>query len=325
MISTLLEKTALTLFFFSLLSITLVAQRFEFALIGDMPYDKSEEAKFRNLVREINNDQGIRWVLHTGDIKNGATPCSDQYFKNRLAVYQQFKKPFILTPGDNEWTDCYRPACGGYAPLDRLEALRKIFFAEPQISLGQKKLPLESQSKLTGFSSFPENQRWEKNGVWFATCHIVGSFNATKNFPGRSKKDDLEVEERTKAAIFWLQQTFYKAKTAKAVFIMIHANPKLEKAADPKATPGFYDFLAALEKEVIRFGKPVLLAHGDSHYFRYDKPLVNRKNKRRIENFTRLESFGARDVHWVRVIVNPKDPNIFQIRQEIVDDNLEQH
>jgi hypothetical protein len=184
---------------------------------------------------------------------------------------------------------------------------------------------LETQSARAGFTSFPENQRWEKNGVWFATCHIVGSSNGTRPFPGRNEDDDREVIERTQAAIFWLQETFYKAKAAKAVFIMIHANPSLEKAANPDATPGFYDFLAALEAEVIRFGKPVMLAHGDSHYFRYDKPLVDRKSKRRIENFTRLESFGARDVHWVRVIVDPRDPNIFQIRQEIVKANLEKH
>ena len=32
-------------------------------------------------------------------------------------------------------------------------------------------------------------------------------------------------------------------------------------------------FLQALEQEVVRFGRPVALAHGDSHYFRVDKPL----------------------------------------------------
>lgn len=106
---------------------------------------------------------------------------------------------------------------------------------------------------------------------------------------------------------------------------MIHANPKLEFASYPVASKGFHEFLQVLEQEVIRFGKPVLLVHGDSYYFRYDKPLLNRNTQKRIENFIRLEAFGASDIHWTRVTVNTKDPYIFQIRQELIKANFEKH
>ena len=33
------------------------------------------------------------------------------------------------------------------------------------------------------------------------------------------------------------------------------------------------EFLAALEKETVAFGKPVVYVHGDTHIFRVDKPL----------------------------------------------------
>ena len=62
---------------------------------------------------------------------------------------------------------------------------------------------------------------------------------------------------------------------------------------------GYADFLALLEGETRTFGKPVVLAHGDSHYFRIDKPLPqptggNPDGNRttRLTNFTRVETFG---------------------------------
>jgi hypothetical protein len=41
-----------------------------------------------------------------------------------------------------------------------------------------------------------------------------------------------------------------------------------------------------------------------------------------IENFTRLETFGTPNHHWVEVSVNPNDPNVFSIRQRIVAANV---
>ena len=38
---------------------------------------------------------------------------------------------------------------------------------------------------------------------------------------------------------------------------------------------GFQDFLIALRDEVIAFRKPVAYVHGDSHYFRIDKPFLD--------------------------------------------------
>ena len=301
----------------------LAAQKFEFAVIGDMPYRDVDVQKFETLVTALNADRRIKWVMHTGDIKTGSTPCSDDYFKNRFNLYQKIEKPFIITPGDNEWTDCHRALAGGYDPLERLEALRKLFYSNPDQSLGKKPMPVASQKNSLGYEAYPENQRWEHKGVWFATCHIVGSNNGTASFAGRTAAHDQEVEERTTAAIDWLKGTFAKAKNDKGILIMVHANPNLEAAADQAATKGFYEFLKVLEEEVIRFGKPVLFVHGDSHYFRYDKPLLNRNTGNRLENFTRLEAFGANDVHWTRILVNGKDPNLFQIRQELVRANFE--
>ena len=73
------------------------------------------------------------------------------------------------------------------------------------------------------------------------------------------------------------------------------------------------------------FPRPVVSVHGDSHYFRIDKPLLGSRSRRRIENFTRVETFGETDNHWLRVTVTPANPNVFVFDQRIVTANVVQH
>ena len=88
---------------------------------------------------------------------------------------------------------------------------------------------------------------------------------------------------------------------------------------------GYSDFLVALETEVLAFDKPVVFVHGDTHYFRVDQPLFSTTRKRLIEHFTRVETFGSPNVYWVRVIVDPSDPQVFTFKPEIVRKNLVKH
>jgi hypothetical protein len=85
---------------------------------------------------------------------------------------------------------------------------------------------------------------------------------------------------------------------------------------------GFEEFVVALEEETLKFGKPVVLAHGDSHYFRVDKPLprpdAEGYRRPRLVNFTRVENFGSPDVHWVRGIFDPHDPALFSFKPELL-------
>src|SRR4029077_4265518 len=88
---------------------------------------------------------------------------------------------------------------------------------------------------------------------------------------------------------------------------------------------GFRPMIELIEQETLAFNGPVVLVHGDSHYFRIDKPLAGAKSKRRIENFTRVETFGNPDVHWIRVTVDPDDPDVFTFRPQIVKANQVNH
>ena len=297
-------------------------QGYSFALIGDMPYGPNGVDKFENVLVDINEDTGVDWVLHVGDIKTGGSSCSDDFFKDRLAIFQRFEDPFIFIPGDNEWTDCHRETAGGFDPLERLDVLRGLYYPEPGKALGGGSIQMVTQAAQAEYRDYPEHVRWVKEGVVFAGLHIVGSANSMAPFSGRTEKHDAEAENRMNAAIVWMREAFAEAHrlNSPGVFLMIHANPQFE-------TPGsvFTPFLQILEEEVIRFDRPVVMAHGDSHYFRIDKPLMGTASRQRIENFTRVETFGAGDIHWLRVQVNPKDVNVFSIRQEIVNANRVDH
>jgi hypothetical protein len=66
--------------------------------------------------------------------------------------------------------------------------------------------------------------------------------------------------------------------------------------------------------------------HGDSHCFHIDKPYLDAAG-RRLENFTRVETFGnnqangANDVQWLKVWVDPRSREVFSYQPMIVPGN----
>jgi hypothetical protein len=300
----------------------LPSERFEFGLIGDLPYTPEDEAKFPHLMTAM-NQADLAFVIHDGDLKSGGSLCSDQVLSQRRELLQTSVHPLILIPGDNDWTDCHRENNGSYDPIERLAKLREMFFATNQ-SLGQQTIRLTQQSEQPQYRQFRENVRWSHSNVLLVGLNVVGSNN---NF-GRTPAMDAEYVERNAANLVWMQQSFQMARDRQmaAIVLIIQANLQFDLPADNPERSGFNDFIAALETETLNFDhRPVILVHGDNHYFRIDKPLVSSRSQRRIENFTRVETFGTPDVHWVRAIVDPADSDLFSFEPEIVNQNLVNH
>lgn len=310
-------------------------EAFELALIGDTPYGVpagGDHPEFERLVADVADASGVRWVLHAGDVKGEGTDCTTRVLRDRLERLNAFGRPVVVTPGDNDWTDCHRSGDEGRDPLDRLAAFREVFYADPGQTLGGERMAVQAQAEGPEEEGLPENVRWSHRGVVFATVHVVGSQNATNEFPTRDADDAAEVERRTAAAVAWLHEAFDRAEAtdAPAVFVMMHANPGLGAGAGPDEIDEAYrPVLTALEARTRAFDGPVALAHGDTHYFRVDKPVLPRSDGPQnggteaswLPNFTRVESFGAPRVHWVRVRVDPDDPEVFSFEPEIVDGN----
>jgi len=303
---------------------------FSFALIGDIPRigDKAIEpdlAPFLRLRDEINSAD-VKFVIHDGDFKSGGSPCSDENFNRWYNLVNTFEAPFFFGYGDNEWTDCHSKNAGGYDPLERLEKLRELFHPASE-SLGKNKLKMERQSDNPGdprFKKYVENFRWIYGTIMFVGLNVQGSNNNL----GRTPEMDREFIERDDAVIAFMRESFALAKKngSPGIVITIQANPQFDRRKDDPRPDGYKKFRSVLEEETLGFGgKPVILVHGDSHYFRIDKPMKASTSGRRIENFTRVETFGAPDVHWILATVDYNDPNLFRFEQRIVKGNLINH
>jgi hypothetical protein len=208
---------------------------FDFALVGDMPYTKVQEIEYQRVLTALNAAE-LAFVAHIGDFQFDATPynrnpavasmpCVDENYKAIYDSFQNIRHPFILTPGDNDWSDCWPLEARKVDPLELLSKIRTMFFPEGR-SLGQKPIAVRNQSADPNFSKFRENLRWSMGGVTFATVHIVGE---NDNF-GRTPEMDAEHLERKAANVAWLKQAFAEAKAAgsRGVVILTQANPGFE-------------------------------------------------------------------------------------------------
>jgi len=274
-----------------------------------------------------------------GDI--GSPPynsCKNETYDKRREEFNASRHPLIYTPGDNEWTDCHQ---GGVPDsLERLAKVREVFFQDEQ-SLGKRKIALIRQSNDARHAEYRENVRWTQGGVLFVTVHNVGSNNNL----ARTAEMDVEYAKRNAVNIEWLRQAFQHARQSgsKGIMILTQANPYFEAGwparrrgslgiAPPNAKrpSGHVEFVNALAREVLAYDKPVAYVHGDTHYFRVDKPLIvdNKKGGNRgtvLEHFTRVELFGYPEAHWVRATVDPDSAHVFSFTPEMVRENYNDH
>lgn len=320
---------------------------FEFGVVGDAPYSRKQEKEFPRLIANMNRSD-LAFVVHVGDFqadprayyrqpKNIALPCTNETFKTALDFFQTSKHPFVVTPGDNDWTDCHFIKESKVDPLERLEKVRAMFYPEGR-SLGQRTMSVTSQAQDRQYAKFRENLKWTHNGVTFVTLHIVGS---NDNF-GRNAEMDAEYAERSAATIAWMRAAFASARAdgSRGLVILTQANPGFEnhwpasrlgryfrnfvgvKPPRPPKPTGYDRFLEALAEEMESYNKPTAFIHGDTHLFRIDQPLISRTTARAFENFTRMETFGAPETHWTRVTVNPADPQLFIFKAGVVQENV---
>lgn len=307
---------------------------FSFALMGDMPYSLRELPAVDRLVAAVSADAEVGLVLHVGDIKGGAERCDEQVYRQRLQQLQRVAQPLVYTPGDNEWTDCHRPAAGSYVPTERLALVRRLFFPEPGRTLGAKPMAVVSQARVdAAHAAFVENVMFERGGVVFATLHVVGSRNDQVSWMGVDPKDGVsgtnaergaEFEARQAANVAWLDRLFDEARRrgAAGVVVAMQANPRIEQLPGSLERSGFDAVLAKLRERAAAFQRPVLLLHGDDHEFFIDQPWYRDSSPEpRLGNVTRVQGYGSPRIHWVKVRVLPGTPEVFHIEPQRVEGN----
>ena len=304
------------------------------ALFGDMPYNQLGRDQYPNLLADINRSH-VAFSVFDGDLKAGGDGgCVDGVYTDAIANFNALKQPVVFLPGDNDWTDCW----GRYGatqmpffdPEGRL-ALERQLFASTDQSLGQKTMTLTRQSA----AGYPENVRWQLGPVVYIGANVQGS---NDNYPyvgvdGETRSNAEITRQRNEetarkaAVIHWLHDGFqYAARVhAKGVMVIWQADPNFNneyQLPDTRSWDAFPGYVAALRAETLAFPGQVALVHGDGHYFKMDKPL-NGPAGGVLANFTRVETFGARNTHWVSATIDTSDPNLFVFEPRIVAANAQ--
>ena len=260
-------------------------RRTPFALLGDAPYSQAHANLLDSMIDEI-NDEKVAFAVHLGDITS--RDCTDAWLEARARQFARFAAPFVLVPGDNEWTDCH---ISGFDPMERLAKIRKLFHSQPV--------------NLPGFvrqsADYPEHARCTHDRALLVGINVPGSNNNL----GRTPAMDAEHATRMKAVFAWLDGAFELAKSSRDVeslIVMMQANPDFEGRRRPVDTlDGYAELRAKLESIAKRLGKPLVVAHGDTHQYKDDRPVPG------APNLVRIEVDGWPWMGWVMVRTTP-DP-----------------
>ena len=257
-----------------------------FVALGDAPYSRAQVQVLDDTIAEINAARPA-FVVHVGDITAGQGPCDDAWLQARARQFDRIEAPFVLLPGDNEWTDCHR---GGFDPLERLAAWRRLFHAkDPALR------DFSRQSADPRFAEYREHVRWTAGRTLFVGLNVPGSNNNL----GRTPAMDAEHAQRMFAVFDWLDEAFKLAESRQmqAVVLFMQANPGVDDRARPRA--GKEDGYAALRRVLVEqarwFGRTVVLVHGDTHSFRLDRPMPE------APNLQRIETDGWPHTGWLRI------------------------
>ncbi len=313
---------------------------FAFDVIGDTGYSNKMEEELTILIQNVINKEDVKFVVHIGDMQTdprGLAGLPDatvaineaQWIPKRDRLWR-INKPFIVTPGDNDWADTYQPPINNPDPISTLQAVRKVFYTNTNVPF-----PFQVVTQPTEFpdySEYIENRRWYMNDILFFTVHtIAGRSNNGLLDPLQSVKD--ESAKRILAAVAWINRAFDVAveKNAKGVVI-------LSQAAINWSAPavGFVEIINAISTRVKQNPKlKVLYICGDNHQFNVQKVLngepvsgtVGTPVYRAYENFTVIETPGAPraaignvglttvagGTGRVKVTVDPDSTDIFSI------------
>jgi hypothetical protein len=326
------------------------------AVFGDEPYGTSptDHAEFDatpSFIQSINDDPKVGTVMHVGDIHSGSQYCTQPYDQSIYDLWTAFKDPLVYTPGDNEWTDCHKVKEGGGAynagtgqidyvkdsngnsvdyaggdPLANLALVRSIFFPQPGVSLGGRKMQVISQAQTYDQAhptdaQYVENVMWEQSGVLFVTIDLPGGSNNDQDTwygtPFQTPGQIQEGPQRTGADIRWLDAAFAKAKADGMRGVVIDAQADMwdpEKGAAHQS--GYEPIVSTVASDTTAFGSPVLMFNGDSHVYQSGNPLsptdpnYNIHPGYNVPNFHRVVVHGSTfPLEWLRLSIDPRADN----------------
>lgn len=261
-------------------SSTLLAQTI--VVLGDTPYSTKEKEMLQGpngILYDLINKTNPTVVMHLGDFKGGGVSCTDAVLKEHKALLNQISfGKLIYTPGDNDWTDCDRTSLlYSFDELERLRFLIKLMYQTSPL-LDEKLASISAQSTQI------ENKLWINDRLAISTLHIVGTSNGRANIKkSNQQKAIAKVDLRDTMNVNWLKEIETKAKDFDALIIGFQADiyqqDVLESGLCDEVTLKKCDAFLAYRNAFValakRINKPVLVAHGDTSEFCFEKLTEN--------------------------------------------------
>ena len=321
---------------------------FTFTAMGDTAYSQRDEINLSQLITNVINQEQSAFVVHVGDTQNdpkgtGATPnvttsaviaiTADQFLPKRNLLWT-INRPFIITPGDNDWSDTIATlAAGGLPPqnpmppnpnpIDTLEAFRTLYYrngTNVPFPFTVSSQP-EEQSQ---FAEFIENRRWIYKNLVFVTVHTVSGANGLSpdSSGSPSARNSVIIESnatfgRINANLAWLNRAFDVADNIDArgvvIFTQSPAQPVVASTGTLRGVynfrdpgTGYADMMKLIrDRTILTPIRQVLLCYGDGHIFTVSKPLPQNgtypptqgsaSNPDLLPNFSAVEVPGSSD------------------------------
>jgi len=247
-------------------------------VLGDIPYSNKEKQMLQGpdgILFKLVNKANPSIVMHLGDFKAGHISCTDMVLKeHKTLLHQVYPGKLIYTPGDNDWTDCDRSSLpDSFNELERLDFLIKLMYQTPPLL----------DKELTSITVQPaqiENKLWINERLAISTIHLVGTSNGRthidKSNPALALK---KVNLRDILNLAWLKKIAEKSAEYDALIIGFQADIYQQKilkrsSCSPttlKECDAFTDYRQAFKALAKRIDKPVLVTHGDTGDFCFEK------------------------------------------------------
>ena len=283
------------------------ADRTTVAVIGDVPYGEDQEASFGTLIAAVNDDPKVRTVVHVGDTKSGSTACTDERLTAVRDAFETFEDPVVYTPGDNEWTDCHRPAAGGYDPLERLAIVRSLYFAEPGSTLGRPAEPGQRPAGARRERPLGPVEGRVRDAARRRQQQRTGAMD--RPAPHRPRRRPPRSAPASTPPLAWIDATF---DTAEADGL---AGVVLAMQADTFPTPG-----SGQQAIVERIADARRCVHGRGADRAGRLPPLPRRPPLPLDNVTRIVVHGETlPFEYLRLTIDPRATSLFSWERVPVD------
>jgi len=244
-----------------------------FYAMGDVPYVPDEDQLLPKQIANLPLDG--RFLIHLGDIKGGAAPCTEDVYMKVSSMLRKAKTPTFIIPGDNEWNDCATPDMAWKYWLKHFHNFDTHWKYDFKVS----------RQKVRN-----ENFCFRLNGVLFVGINLVG---------GRVH-DAEEWKTRHGQNIAWIKSTLKSNRdSCHSIVLFGHATPVLKH--NDFSTP----FVALVNEAKL----PVLYLHGDGHRWIKDKPFGTDLITR-----VQVDQGGIAPPLKVTIQADPKSPFVFDRR-----------